>query len=224
MKPKKWIESATLLITLIIIGGGAHSIKQSEKSNLIEKRLTVKVTQATLIYVLDTLAVDHGIPIGLEKSSAHKDEYNIDVSIEGGTLKEVLDSIVQQYPMYRWKMNEGVINFTPSQYRNELVAKFLNESIRHYEPTNIDGKFEIRESIYQMPEVKGYLIAHALNPETIEKWLHDIGVVYDDGKVDLSISNTNVRGVLNKIVKDSKHKIWVADLLGKNKDRLIISF
>jgi hypothetical protein len=48
--------------------------------------------------------------------------------------------------------------------------------------------------------------------------------IYANDQLDLNISNTNVRGVLNKVIRDSERKTWVIELTGKNKKNLLIEF
>ena len=218
-------SARVLLVALALLCCRADSFGQDNVSKLLDGKLTVQITQGTLIYVLDTLAYNYGVPIGLEKSSTHKDEPNLDINIKDGSLKDVLDSIVQQYPVYRWEMKDGVINFTPVRDRYEFIAKLLDEPVSHYEPTKVDGKLEISNSILQLNEVINLMSAYGVKQlEGYEKYLYN-NEVYEDNKVDLSVSNTNVRGVLNKIARDSKHKIWVVKLVNRNKrDKLILEF
>jgi hypothetical protein len=39
--------------------------------------------------------------------------------------------------------------------------------------------------------------------------------IYTNDEVDLTVSDTDLRGVLNKVVRDSEHKLWVIKRKGE---------
>jgi hypothetical protein len=212
-----------VLSVLILLGCDARSFGQNNVGELLDQKLTVRVSNATLIYVLARLALDHRIRLGLEKSHTHKDEAKINIEIEGGTLREVLDSIVRQEPAYQWQMVDGVINFTPTHDRYEFVATLLNTPVSRFAPAKGIDTFEIRNCILELPEVRSLMASSGLGVDRLSDEPYPRSI-YGDDKVDLSISNTNVRGVLNKVIRDSEYKTWVVEMSGNNKDKLIISF
>jgi hypothetical protein len=224
MKAIKLGGATISFLALALLCCNAYPFGQKNRNRLLDKQLTVQFTNATLKYVLNTLAQDYGVPIGLEIASTHRDEYNLNVNIEDGRLRDILDSIVQQYPAYEWEEKDGVINFTPTHDRYEYIAKLLYEPIKYYEPIKENGKNEISDSIFKLPEVSSFMDANGGKAEDGAIFLYKPSVIYDDGATDLSISNTNVRGILNKIVKDCKHKMWIIDMVGKNNDILDITF
>jgi len=201
-----------------------RSFWQNDASELLDRKLTVHVSRATLIYTLGTLARDYGIRIGLEKSSTHKDEKKIDIDVEGASLRDVLDSITRQEPAYRWELIDGVINFTPVQDRYGFVVSLLDTPVSRFALTKGSDKFDIRNRILELPEVRSLMTSQGI---VVDRLSDDYSYSRstDAGKrSDLSISNTNVRGVLNKVIRDSEYKTWVIELTGKNKESLLISF
>ncbi|MCI0557832.1 MAG: hypothetical protein MN733_05005, partial [Nitrososphaera sp.] len=211
-----------LLIALsmfVVLCCEVHSFGQSDASELLDRKLTIHVSQATLIYVIDTLAVRHGIPVGLEKFSTHKDEAKIDIDIEEGALREVLDSMVRQEPSYRWQVIDGVINFTPTHDRDGFVATFLDTPVNRFASGKGNDELDIRDRILKLSTVRRLMTSYGMGVDRL--WGRG---VYAENEVDLSISNTNVRGVLNKVIRDSKYKTWVVELTGKNKENLLVSF
>ena len=57
---------------IVLMLSSSYSFAQSSKEDLTSQPITIRLTNATLIYALDTLAGDHRIPIGIEYSSADK--------------------------------------------------------------------------------------------------------------------------------------------------------
>jgi len=47
---------------------------------------------------------------------------------------------------------------------------------------------------------------------------------YTNEKVDLSMSGTDVRGILNRVIKETEHNMWMVSRSGKNLSSLDISF
>jgi hypothetical protein len=182
--------------------------------------VTVHVSQTTLLYVIDTLAIDHKIPIGWEKSSTHKNEYKINIDLEGVALREVLDSIVQQEPSYQWQIADGVINITPTYDKDAFVTTFLDMSINRFPSDESDAELDIRDRILKLPTIDRLMISYGMQIDRLF-WGRGVYVKNDN---DLSISNMNVRGILNKLIRVSPNKTWFIERSGKNNEKLLISF
>jgi hypothetical protein len=151
----------------------------------------------TLMYALSTLSVDHRVPIGIEYSSHDKNEPKINL--------------------------ESVINFIPTRDRDPFLETFLNTEVAHFDPGKWTIIFQVRDAIGDIPEVKKLLES---NQKTIFKY-GDYAYrpsIYTKKDVDLSISDTNVRGVLNRVVRDSEHKSWSLGWFRGDKDALSIRF
>jgi len=208
-----------VLSMLVLLCCEVRSFGQSDASEMLDRKLDIHVSKTTLRYVIDVLAMDHGIPTGLEKSSTHKDEYKIDLDIEGGALREVLDSIVRQEPSYQWQVIDGVINFIPTHDRDGFVVTFLDTPVNRFAPGKGNDKLDVRDSILKSPTVRRLMISYGIG---VDRWWGEC--VYAKDGVDLSISNTNVRGILNKLIRVSPNKTWTVDLSGKNRESLLILF
>lgn len=209
-----------LLIALLVCQ--TASFGQTNNEGLTNQKITVSFEDVTLIYVLNKLAVEHRVPIGLEESSSENFTKKLNIKIEAGTLKDVLDEIVRQDQAYRWELKDGVINFTPVTHRHSFLERLLVTPVNRYAPKEGSGKFTIRDAIYDLPEVKNLLVSNNVG---IEKTYYPYyKSIYSNSRVNVGISNTDVRGVLNKVVRDSEHKIWVVEMVGDAKDKLLISF
>lgn len=208
------------LSIIIVLCCHVHAFGQSDVRELLEQKVTMHVSKTTLLYVIDTIAIDHKIPIGWEKSSTHKDEYKIDLDIEGVALREVLDSIVQQEHSYQWQVIDGVINFTPTHDKDAFVTTFLDMPVNRFPSGESDAELDIRDRIIKLPTVDRLMTSYGM---VIDRLFWGRGV-YVKNDVDLSISNTNVRGILNKLIRISPNKTWFIERSGKKNDQLLISF
>lgn len=203
--------------------GPRASARPEQSQDILGRRITVHLSEATMNLVLGTLSVKHRVPIGIERSPAHNDDEKLNLDFDGGTLKEVLDSIVRQEPLYRWELAEGVINFVPARERDPFIEAFLNTPVAHFDPGKWTSIFQVRDAIGDVPEVKRTL---EVNHKTLYK--HGDYVkspsIYTKEDVDLSISNTTVRGVLNRVVRDSEHTSWSIGWVPGDKTALSIRF
>jgi hypothetical protein len=202
----------------------AHtSTRPSPAQDLLGQRITVHLSKATISSALNTLSVEHRVPIGIERSPAHNDDEKLNLDFDSGTLKEVLDSIVQQEPLYRWKLVDGVINFVPTRDCDPFIEAFLNTPVAHFDPGKWTSIFQVRNAIGDVPEVKSML---EKNHKTLFKYGDYVKYpsIYTRKDVDLSISSTTVRGVLNRVIRDSEHTFWSIGWVPGDKDALSIRF
>jgi hypothetical protein len=213
---------AAAVMVLIIISG-TSVFGQTTTDNLLEQRITLHIKQSTFLYALSALCVDYRIPIGFELAVGHKAQYHLNVNLENATLENVLNEIVGQETGYRWELRDGVINIIPITSRDDFVEKLLNTPIRRFDQPKKLGKFQIRDAIAELPEVVALLKANGITASHYGYSYH-YPSRYTNEKVDLSISNTDVRGVLNKVIKDSEHKMWMVSRSGNDLSSLDVSF
>jgi hypothetical protein len=200
-----------------------HSFGQTPEDDLTSKPIEVHLKNATLIYVLSKISMEHRVPMGLEYSTTDKKEPKLNIDVKNGTLRDVLDSIVEQEPIYRWEVRDGVINFTPIQARERFFEKLLDTRISQFVPKKGISKFELRNTLVDLPEVKTFLEAENITVIKLGDYVYHPSI-YSNDEVDLSIFNTDVRGVLNNIVRESEHKLWVLGWRTENKDSIAIGF
>jgi len=171
---------------------------------------------------LSTLNEDYRIPIGFELALGHKAQYHLNIDLENATLEDVLNEIVGQETGYRWELRDGVINIIPITSRDEFVEKLLNTPIRRFHQPKKLGKFQIRDAIVELPEVVALLKASGI---TASHYGYSYGPSpHANERIDLSSSGTDVRGVLNKVIRETEHNMWMVSRSGKNLSSLDISF
>ena len=182
-------------------------VGQSPSEDLTTQSLTLKIENETLITCLAKLAVEHRVPIGFEVAFNHDDKARLSLDVKNESLKKILDLICQQESAYRWEVRDGVINFVPARSTDQFLSKLLDTHVSRFAPEKGLNKFELRNVVADLPEVKIFLYVNDLTVSSLEYPTYPS--VYSNGDLDLSISNTNMRGVLNKIIRDSEHKLWI---------------
>ena len=210
---------------LCLLNVTALASPSGEQNSDIKDRMIshLNLSDVTLFVALNELSRYEHIPIGIELGSYHRASTDIKVKLEikNSRLSDILDELVRQAPDYRWDLNDGVINFTPIQERDPFILKALNTRIVSFGPRRGMSRLQLRNAITELPELDKLLKSNnisALNfgtsPDTIHFRL----------EVDLSIANTDLRGVLNNIVRKNDDKFWVIGWDGDTKDGIYINF
>lgn len=237
MKKNKTIfVFSTIVVATVLLLVQINVTGQSSETDLINQEIEVNLSKATLVEVLSTLAVHHRVPVGLEEATDSRQRVDErmyvengkikfkegKITIKSGSLKEILDSLIEQEPQYTWEVRDGVINIFPVQLRDEFLKKFLETKIEKFSPLTGWNKFQLRDAIVELPEVKTLLKAE--NVEALNRYYQIRESIYEDKEIELSISNTDVRGILNKVARDSEYKIWVIERIGERREDLLVSF
>lgn len=199
------IASFVVIVQLLL--SASYVVGQIPSEELTNQSLTLRVENETLITCLATLAVEYRVPIGLEIANNHDDKARLSFDVKNESLKKILDLICQQEPAYRWEVRDGVINFVPTQSTDEFLSRLLDTPVSRFAPEKGLNKFGLKNVVADLPEVKNFLNVNDLTVSRLEYPTYPS--IYSNGDLDLSISNTNVRGVLNKIIRDSEHKLWI---------------
>ena len=203
------------------VGGAGHAAADSTTASL-DQLITIDLADATFLLALDTLAVDHRVPIGFEQAIDSRDNLNRHIRLRSGTLKTVLDSLVAQEPRYSWELRDGVINVTPIVGRDQFLTQFLDTKLAQFDPPKgTTDKFKLRDAILALPEVRKLL---QTNGVTVKPYDYPYRrSIYSEDDVNLTMTNTDVRGVLNNIASRTEHKIWSLERVG-DKAQLLLSY
>lgn len=200
----------------------AQTVAQS-KSNLTEQLVELHVNKGTFLEALSKLTVESRVPIGFVPKLGHKDLYNLTVDVNKATLRMVLDTIIQQQPDYRWEVRDDVINILPTEASDDFIQTFLSTPVQTFHPPTIPSSPRLRDAVIKLPEVQALLKTTGITAERYG-YVERYPSLYTKPNVDLNISGTDVRGVLNKIVRDSEHKMWIVSREGKNLEFLVLGF
>ena len=213
-------------ICCLLIASTSFSLSpfgQTLEDDLLNQPIELHLTNATLSNTLSKLSVDWRVPIGLERSYLYSDEPKLNIDVKNGTLKDVLNLIVEQEPSYRWEVRDGAINFVPAQAREQFFEKLLDTRVSRFAPKKGMTKFDLRNTLTDLPEVRTLLEAASITVRKVSDYPYKPSI-YSNMDVDLSISDTDVRGVLNKVVRDSEYKLWIMGWGNEKKNSLTISF
>ena len=167
--------------------------------------LTVKNVRVQTVLV--KLCIESGVSIGFERSDLDDSKTTLSVDENQRTVGDVLNHIVKQVPMYKWELLDGIINVIPVRGRNPLLENFLSIQVREYKATTDFNKFTLRNKIYDLPEVELFLTVSKLKTERLRDHPYHPSIYANDA--DLSISGTNVLGILNNIISKSEHHFWM---------------
>jgi hypothetical protein len=208
-----------VMATIIAIGGARHAAADSTTASLYQM-INIDLADDTLLGALSKLAIDHRVPIGFEQAMDSRENINRHIYVQSGTLKTVLDSLVAQEPRYKWELRDGAINVTPIIGRDEFLARFLDTKLAQFEPpTQTTDKFKLRDAVLASPEVRKLLEANGV---TVKPYDYPYRrSIYSDDNVNLTMTNINVREILNNIAKRTEHKFWSLERVGEKRGLLL---
>lgn len=200
------------------VGGAGHAASDSTTASL-DQMINIDLVDATFLLALNKLT-DYRVPIGFEQAMDSRDNLNRHIYLQSGTLKTVLDSLVAQEPRYQWKLRDGVINITPVAGRDQFLMKFLETKVAQFEPSKgTTDKFRLRDAVLALPEVRELLEANGV---TVKPYDYPYRrSIYSDDNVNLTITDTDVRGILNNIARRTEHKIWSLERVGEKRELLL---
>jgi hypothetical protein len=148
--------------------------------------------------VLERVAKSRKVPIGFEATPQESDKIN--VMIEQGTVRDVLDQIVQADSRYEWTEADGVINVSPRVNRSPI----LETVVRRFSVGQVN-RVDAISAIFELPEVK---VAQ------MDVKRRDFGSLpvkpYNSvPQFSLTLRNVTVRTILNEIMKAGGDNYWV---------------
>jgi hypothetical protein len=97
----------------------------------------------------------------------------------------------------------------------------LDTPIRSFKSPKGNNKFAIRETLYNLPEIKQLIMAHGVEADTLG-YPHRPSIYANDA--DLSDNNTNFRSLLNKIIRESEHNSWLLQWVDKKRKLFELGF
>ncbi len=216
MKNPFCLISGTFVLSVCLL----HSVIGQTHASVLENRIDIEFKDASLIYVLGKLSVDYRVPVGLQKSGCEDARSRITISADQMSVIDVLKLIDNQQPDYELKLQDGVVNFVPKKNCTSVVTTLLDLPVLQYIPKLGANKFELRNAIYDLCEVQEFVKEKDLTVNRSE--YVNYRSIYAEDNLDLAAQSTTVRGILNKIIRESEHKIWVVELSQDNKQELVI--
>ncbi len=217
MKVRRKRHSLTLcyaFVSIFLTAWGQVCFGQQLDAELLKRRVTLHVKEGTLLEALERLAGKESIPISREISQSDFVAHNINVDLDKTPLKEVLDSVVLAEPSYRWKLEDGVINFYPAFNRDERLEKLLTVRIKQFNPPKGLSVFAFRDAILDLPEVQNFLLSNGLKESHGGNCCSGGIPVLES---EFGTANTELRPLLNKLIREGHRRMWILSRSGENR-------
>jgi hypothetical protein len=181
-----------------------NSFGQTQNKDILDRKIDLDI-KGNLFQLCVVLASLKEIPVGLEGAADFSSGEDKSIQIQPGTLREILDSIVKQEPKYVWELRDGVINFYPASSRDAILKALLETKIKSFSSKKDAGRVGIRDNILRLEPVKALLTSKQIRLGFFTSARLDV----KDETADINISNTDLKGLLNKVVYDSgDSKLW----------------
>lgn len=195
--------------------------KDADLLRLPVKNLHVQGTNINLI--LSRVSEQNNIPIGLEISLADDlaASENIAIDLADGTVEDVLNSIVNQYPIYSWEIRDRVINVFPKEGHRDSVLKEILETKLEKISIHKETRFNLRETLCKNDAVMKILDLNNVTPSNESFSSRDFGNL--GRNFSLEEANVSIATVLNHVIRESQTKYWIIMRYGNKKQFLVLN-
>lgn len=189
------------------------SLCVGQATDMTTTKVKLQLQNVRVDTVLVELAVQYEVSIGFERSDLDRPETRLSVDETQTTVKDLLDHIVKEVSLYKWELQDGVINIVPVRGRNHLLEEFLRLNVKEFKGKGDMSKFNLRNRILDLPEVELFLQVNNLRTQRLSDYPYRPSIYANDA--DLSISGTEVLGILNNIIAKSEYNLWTLSHDGK---------
>jgi hypothetical protein len=214
------------MIALIVLLWAPEGLSgQNSSKELLDRRLqNLDIKEANAHLALSQLSKRFGIAIGVEVAKGANNGPEIHLNVKDGSLREVLDAVVEQDGRYEWSVSNSVINVTPKSDRDVLLEDLLETNIDKFSIGEKVNTFDLRVMIVDLPEVRAKLKMAGLAPRISAYTNADTAALGD--RFTLTMSQTTLKGVLNEIVRSdaSQAKFWIVNRLGDHGEYFLLNF
>lgn len=205
---------------LVLLFCSGISIGQVQQEEILNQYIdwSGSPSENANIYQLCGVLGAKGIPIGIEESvGPEASRYDRIVRVENGTLREILDSLVEQEKEYTWEIRNGAINIYPARARDGVLKSFLETRVTAFIVGKGEGRMAISRKINNLGSVQSFL-----GSRNLVLGISTLPDVLLDKTIDLNAHETDLRGVLNEIVKTRpESKRWLIKRLENGEIHLL---
>jgi hypothetical protein len=183
-------------------------------------KISLKLENATIIYALDTLAVDKDVFIGFEVSPNETFDPKINLNIHDVSVEEALNYIFSQEKKYKWEKINHMYFVFPAIERSEFLKEFLDTKLTEF---NISEKtiFGFKEELFLQKEVANLMSKYEISIDSFSDSIDSSTV--NSPLFNIQVNNLKILQILNLTLGSDKRKIWVISVVGKNKKRLCLA-
>jgi hypothetical protein len=184
----------------------------------------LELEAANIHLLLSELSAQKRVPIGLEISPYDdlSQSKTIRLEIKHGTLADALKSIVEQNPVYTWKLKDNVVNVLPIEAnRDPLLRDVLEVKLEKFTIPQGTSRFTLRKTLSTTPEIRALLTQHDVVPEIQTFMSRDflpLGRQYR-----LQAFHVTVAALLNQVIRESQTKYWIMLRNGDRKQNFVLN-
>jgi hypothetical protein len=204
-------------LPLLLLFSFVSEASAFDEPDLLSRQIRATAIKAESIdQVLDLLAADYRIPIGIELGDPKLTPYReIDLNLPETNLKGFLDSVIAKDPRYTWKLEGSVIHVWPVTARDSFVATLLDTKISHFVMIGETRRHRIFNDIMNLPEIGSRLAIANIAPLIFVNFgsMHKL-----EKGTFFSESNLTLRELLDRIIVKTDIKRWVLVRWGKNSE------
>jgi len=174
--------------------------------------------------LLSELSSKKRVPIGLEVSPADdlSQTKTIRLAIKHGTLADALNSIVEQNPLYTWRIQDDVVNVIPLEAnRDQLLRSVLEKKLEKFSIARGTSRFTLRQTLSKTREITAILDRGGVVPNNqtfMSRDLSPLGRQYG-----LEATNISVSELLNQVIRESQTKYWIVLRDGDKKQYFVLN-
>lgn len=217
-----------VIVLLIASAQGATGYAQSTRSE-VQDWLSIRVENLELEadnihLLLLKLSNEKRIPIGLEVSSEDdlSQTRTIRVRIKQGTLADVLNSIVEQNPLYTWRVQDDVVNVIPLEpNRDQLLRSVLEKRLEKFSIARGTSRLTLRQTLSKTREIRAILNQGGVVPNNQSFMSRDVSPL--GRQYGLEATNISVSELLNRVIRESQTKYWIVMREGEKKQYFVLN-
>ena len=219
------------VLVTIALTVGALSLTTSAQAQLVESQglLDRSIDElhlegSNIGILLSSFSAQTKVPIGLEVSGFDdlSSAKTMRVHIKKGNVREALDSIVKQNPLYTWKVENEVVNVLPTDSnRDRLLRELLETKLERFAITRGLSRLGLRIALTKSPAVESVLSRENVHPDNSSFMSRDMVALGRDYM--LEVSNVSVSELLNRIIRDSQTKYWIVLRHGTRKEYFVVN-
>lgn len=98
-------------------------MSQPLEENLLEKKITISITDASVYDLVQLLRKEHHVPISFIDT---EEEHKITIDLKEVSLRTVLENVVSKIPLYRFQMINNRLVLYPDLPRYHFLVKDIN--------------------------------------------------------------------------------------------------
>jgi len=205
-----WVQK--LLVALFVILPlqlNIHGQTNSMERVLNQRAVSFAVKDTTLNLALQRVAREFDLAVGFESLPDSEAQPNINVNIEDGTLRDVLNSIIANDKRYFWTPFGQTIDVSP--LASDSLIKTI---IPHYEIQRLNRRKAV-DVLVNAPEIQSELQRRHIRRREFSNFYDSTNSLKT---VSLDLKQATVREILNAIAEASHSRFWTFHIYGKQNE------